>query len=316
MRSWSRSKGQLRRKKVKLAPLAPKGPNKTKINSMNKKQTMLAVLTGVALVAASQAQAQLTTFNDNDLLLNFRNSHTDAGNDVEVDLGQVSSFLTTVAALPGQTAVLDSGTGITGTAGYAAQFTVSSLTTAVGPVSQVGMSAAADNNLSGGTTLWLSRVITSGQGASAQGPTTAQGNVGGSILLIGAEAGGYGDSAESTLPGSVNGAIGPDANANSYHALAQGGGSPDVINYAGYLSGTATEATPSAGAVYEALWTTPATGTGTPAYDGYFTFQTDGEVDFSEGTLSAGPEPSTYGLIAGVGLLALAFRRQLRSLAA
>ncbi len=137
---------------------------------MNKKQTMLAVLTGVALVTASQAFGQgLSSFNDNDLMLLFRNSSTDGGNDVVVDVGQVSTFLSTVAALPGQTAVLNSGAGITGTAGYASQFTVSSLTTAVGPVNQIGMSVAADNNLSGGTTLWLSRVITSGQGASVQG---------------------------------------------------------------------------------------------------------------------------------------------------
>ncbi len=136
------------------------------------------------------------------------------------------------------------------------------------------------------------------------------------MLQIGAEAGGYVDSAQTTLPGSVNGAIVPDANANSYHSLARNTSSPDVINYAGQLSGSATEATPTTGAIYEALWTTPATGQGTPAYDGYFSFLPDGEVDFSEGTLSAVPEPSTYGLIAAAGLLALAFRRQLRSLTA
>jgi hypothetical protein len=79
------------------------------------------------------------------------------------------------------------------------------------------------------------------------------------------------------------------------------------------------------GSIYEALWEVPAENPGvgrsgpTPSapdtYEGYFTFQSDGEVDFTAAGVSAVPEPSTYAdcLIAAVSLLALACRRQFRS---
>jgi hypothetical protein len=59
------------------------------------------------------------------------------------------------------------------------------------------------------------------------------------------------------------------------------------------------------------LWEVPVTGSDT--YEGYFTFQTDGEVDFTTAAVVAVPEPATYGLLAGAGLLAVAKRRQFRS---
>jgi hypothetical protein len=46
-------------------------------------------------------------------------------------------------------------------------------------------------------------------------------------------------------------------------------------------------------------------------YIGDFTFQSDGELDFT--TPSAVPEPSTYGLLGGFGLLLLALRKQFQS---
>jgi hypothetical protein len=71
------------------------------------------------------------------------------------------------------------------------------------------------------------------------------------------------------------------------------------------------------GDVYSALWAVPSTqANASDTYEGYFTFKSDGEVDFTAAGLSAVPEPSTYGLIAGLGLLGLAFRRQLRSVIA
>jgi hypothetical protein len=50
---------------------------------------------------------------------------------------------------------------------------------------------------------------------------------------------------------------------------------------------------------------------GSATYVGDFTFEPNGEVEFS--TPSAVPEPSTYGLLGGFGLLVLAFRRQFRA---
>jgi hypothetical protein len=89
---------------------------------------------------------------------------------------------------------------------------------------------------------------------------------------------------------------------NSVNTVSGAGGSMENV-------GNGTSAT------YSALWEqTPGGASSTDVYLGYFTFDTDGEVDFT--SINSVPEPSTYGLIAGVGLLALAFRRQLRSLTA
>jgi hypothetical protein len=315
----------LRGNKVKIAQLAPKGQKNEKDN-MNKKQTIMLALTGAALVAASQAYAQglSTDYNDNDLLLNFRNVSTGGGNDVEVDLGNVNTFLSTVRADVGPTgtAVLNSGTGFA-TSSYPTQFTISSLTAAVtSTIKNIGMSATAENIGASGNaqyTLWLSRAITSGQGVSAQGSLNAQNNAAGNIALIGdGVSPDYTDGSPTTLAGSVNGAYIGSSDPESLQTLAHNtAGASSPLNFIGNISGSSLEVSPTATAsAYEALWETPITGNGTPTYEGYFTFQSDGEVDFSEGTLSAVPEPSTYGLLAGLGLLGLAFRRQLRSLAA
>ena len=133
---------------------------------MNKKQTMMVALAGAALMAASQVQAQLTGYNDEDLMLLFRNSSTTTGNDAVVDLGKSSSFISQVTG-DGGSVVLDTGTGFTATAGFNS-FTSAGLVSAVGSINQIGMSAVAEFSDTGdGNTLWLSRVVTSGQGSSA-----------------------------------------------------------------------------------------------------------------------------------------------------
>jgi hypothetical protein len=86
------------------------------------------------------------------------------------------------------------------------------------------------------------------------------------------------------LSGAVNGALVPDGNANSYHSFAQDNSSPDLIDYGSFQSPTRPspiEATPAAGTVYEALWEVPQSGNGSDVYEGYFTFQQSGEVDFT-----------------------------------
>src|SRR5208282_3087933 len=98
--------------------------------------------------------------------------------------------------------------------------------------------------------------------------------------------------------GAVNGALVPDG-ANSYHANAQDGANPNLIDYGGFQSPSnpsSMEATPSSGTVYEALWEVPVKGNGSDIYEGYFTFQPNGQVSFTEPT--AVPEPSTYSLLA------------------
>lgn len=296
---------------------------------MNKKQSIILAVIGAGLVAATGAQAQVN-YNDNDLLLNFRNSSTDSGNDVEVDLGNVSSFVSAVAALPNETAVLDSGANYN-TSSYAPQFSGSTLISTVGGSSQttaaeIGFSAAAENvNGSGNAanTLWLTRQITTSQLQSGGTPSVQAGNqpqdaTANDIENIGGEAGSPANFGTGTeFSGSVNGGVVSDNDPESYHSLAKSIGSPDVINYGNTVAGTGAnplEATPSAGTVYEALWETPAAGEGADTYLGYFTFYQDGEVDFSE--VSAVPEPSTYAVFAATGLLVVALRRQFRSLIA
>jgi hypothetical protein len=68
------------------------------------------------------------------------------------------------------------------------------------------------------------------------------------------------------------------------------------------------------GNVYEALWDIPASDVGgAPSYEGYFTFQTDGEVDFTSASVTAAPEPSSYALLLTTGLGAWAMRRKKRA---
>jgi hypothetical protein len=50
---------------------------------------------------------------------------------------------------------------------------------------------------------------------------------------------------------------------------------------------------------------------GGSVYEGDFTFNTDGSLDFTTPT-TAVPEPTTYGILAAGGLLALSLGKQLR----
>src|SRR5580692_3573910 len=116
---------------------------------MNRKQTIMLALSGAALMAGSQAQAQ-NVYNNEDLLLDFRN-YTDAiasppiaSDNVSIDLGNVNTFVSSVAAMPGGTAVLDTGAGFTATVGNG--FSYAGLTSVLGAPStgnQIGFSAAA-----------------------------------------------------------------------------------------------------------------------------------------------------------------------------
>jgi hypothetical protein len=68
--------------------------------TMTKKQTLGLAAAVAALLAGSQAQAQFT-FANGDLLLNFRDVSSTGDADVTVDVGNVNTFVSTIAALPG-----------------------------------------------------------------------------------------------------------------------------------------------------------------------------------------------------------------------
>jgi hypothetical protein len=197
----------------------------------------------------------------------------------------------------------------------------------------IGFSAAAENLSASGVaanTVWLTREITAAQLgtggiASAQQGAAAQNGTALAIQGIGmgaeSAAANPGIGAGTAFNGSVNGALIADGNANSYHSLAQDPGNADVIDYGSYQSPGSfqsafqagpLEATPTSGTVYEALWEVPQNGNGADIYEGYFTLQQNGQLNFT--SASAVPEPSTYALLVVTGLLALGLRRQWRPL--
>jgi hypothetical protein len=267
---------------------------------MNKKQTIMLSVAGAALAAVSQAQAQIT-YNTDDILLFFRDTLSSSQPDLEVDLGNASAL-----ASDNGTVIVSAST-MTGVYGAAPSSTL-----------PIGFTAAgADAN---SDEVWMTRTD-SGPGK----PTTytfpqqqSSGNVSGAVANI--VLAGQGAQSDATGNPTANSATLTDGDSESYHSLAEqnSGGQAQVINWGNNFSltganGGAIETKNTGSTVYEALWDIPASdaGEGSPTYLGYFTFQADGEVDFS--SVSAVPEPSTYGLLAGTGLLAVALRRQFRS---
>ncbi|HEV7924127.1 MAG TPA: PEP-CTERM sorting domain-containing protein [Verrucomicrobiae bacterium] len=271
---------------------------------MNKKTIILAVA-GAALVAGSQAQAQVA-YNNEDLLLDFRNTAATSDADVTVDLGQVSTFASQAAS---STVQLNVGAG--------AQFTQSELLSAFGgSLASVGFTAAAGDNVS--DTTWITRVVAT-PSLNAPTPVSAQPTLANAITTvnqIGQVGVGAALGTGVTAFGSANGSIVASGNAESYQNEATPSGEPANLNFrglntAGGAGGPLENITTGANIVYSALWEVPHSGQSlSDEYLGYFTFNgATGEIDFT-----AVPEPSTYGVLAASGLLALALRRQYRAL--
>jgi hypothetical protein len=279
---------------------------------MNKKQTLMLAMAGAALVAASPTQAQISpAYSAGDLLLNFRNPSTTATTpDVTVDLGQISVF----SGLTGTTA-LDT----TANNGYTPLFTSSELNTAFGgSVSGIGFSAVAAT----AGDLFLTRVQ-----STTSAPTTKSASVSGAafntfanaVNAIGGGASGANGTVASSLDAGNRIVSVTTAQTQSYQSEGTFN-SGNTINYGGAINtvagaGGLMESAAGSSPVYSALWEqAPNAASSADTYLGYFTFDPNGEVDFT--SVNAVPEPSTYGLIACAGLLALVFRRQLRSLTA
>jgi hypothetical protein len=290
----------------KQIPIAhwPKQGQAEKRDTMNKKQTIMLSVAGAALAAVSQAQAQIT-YNTDDILLFFRDTASSSKPDLEVDLGPASA-LAGDSQSPNGTVVVSAST-LTGAYGAAPSSTL-----------PIGFTAAgADANTD---EVWMTR-----SDSAAGKPTTytfpqqqSSGNVSGAVANI--VLAGQGAQTDATGNPTANSATLTDGDSESYHSLGEqnSGGQAQVINWGNNFSLTAAnggniETKNTGSTVYEALWDIPASdaGEGSPVYLGYFTFRADGEVDFS-----AVPEPSTYGVLAAAGLLALALRRQFCSFTA
>jgi hypothetical protein len=283
---------------------------------MNKNRSIMLAISGVALAAAFQAQAQFN-YLDGDLLLNFRDpSNPTTVSDVSVNLGPVATF----AGLTGTT-VLNNGVNN----GYTPVFTESELLSAFSGSTSVGFTAAAANATS--KTTWITRTETApGLQGTATG-TMSSGNalsVDGALNNIGLGAAGNNGTTFTSLDPSGQIVKVGSGQTLSYQGAATASGVPSVITYIGESTATGSmESTATLGSsgstVYSALWEVPETTGRTPAPDtylGYFEFDgANGEVEFVS-AVSAVPEPSTYGVIAGLGLLALAVRRHFHSLTA
>jgi hypothetical protein len=285
------------------------GP-KTVRDTMNKQKSIMIAVAGATVLAVSQGQAQIN-YNGDDLLLNFRdNAHVlnsggtavaISGNDLEVDLGNINTFLSTAPAGASET-VVSSGL-VTGA------FAAPSST------APIGMSASAgDDNTS---VLWLSRTIagpTLSPPAVISAQQVSQGTTVTAIDNIGAGA------TAGTSDGVGAALVAAATSGNSYQAQGEQNTSLAGVQVINFGSSQNVNGTPpkliegtqnGTGNIYEALWEVPQLGDGSDTYLGYFTFQTDGEVDFT-----AVPEPGLYGVLAAGGLLVLAMRRQLASFVA
>jgi hypothetical protein len=282
---------------------------------MNKKQSIMLALAGAALAVVSQAQAQpSTTYAADDLLLNYRDTFATgpvSGSDMEINAGPISA----IAALP-------MGTTITLASASLSPFTSGGALHSAVVNGNLGFSAAAADPVGTTGTLWLTRPEAS---ANVPGPAPTEVSysianpVATDISLIGT---GYNSG---TAINANTATVGAGTTGNSYQAQAEQNTSVNGqanINYQNQL-GTAANAGgliesiggAGNGTIYEALWQQPdnAAGNTTPEeYLGYFTLEEDGTTLYT----SAVPEASTYGLIAGLGLLGLALRRQFRALAA
>jgi len=294
---------------------------------MTKKQTLGLAAAVAALLAGSQAKAQFTYASD-DLLLNFRDVTSPTDADVTVDVGNVNTFVSTIAALPGGAAVLDTVSGVTPTAGYTATFSGDAITGAsgvFGPASAgnvVGFTAVAGfPGVSGTHTLWITRQISgpssdgTGLIPSQQGAnTSAQATTANAIRSIGTNAGVSGTILANS---SANAVTVSSASANSFQSKAQAPANPALISFNNNQPVQGNQAylelqQDGSGPFYSALWEVPPTGSGSDTYEGYFTDQPSGEVDFTVAT----PEPSTYALLGVSAIVGLAFRRKIRALVA
>ena len=253
------------------------------------KTSTLAVL-GVALAT------QVAKANPNDLLLGF--TIPGGSTDYAVDLGNVN------------TAVGVGGTSVVDLSGDFSQASLNAVN--AGAVNGVVMGVAGGFNAGGpGDMLYLTQVRSGLGDASVAGSAQPANTV-------------------STGPGSAF----PNTVLNGYTLMAGLGTtllSSDSTSVSSQIYGsgqslstavTSPGGTISGGLIYEDLWGATSSligsgknkvNTGVFTYEGFFTFNDNGtpSLTFTPAAASAVPEPSTYGLIAGAGLLMVSLRRQL-----
>gem|GEM_PF-2794863 len=310
---------------------------------------MMIAMAGAAFLAATQAQAQFQYSNE-DLLLNIRDvTNPTKYADLTVDLGNVTTFTSMTG-----TTVLDTDTGAESgtwstTPGYTPSFSAGDMeqnfyksssvqgwsSTSVTGFTVTGANAggAASGGLGANTVFLATPTGTTQSAGTPFGQISAQGSLANTLGSIGTQAAA---GTSSSNPGIddyylQNGAGNPVLAAHEVSTYSGASGSfqgegqqspsvPGTINF-GSLVGAAVETQISAGGAteYATLYDVPQTGQAETEL-GYFSIYGDGEITYTEQNEipTAVPEPSTYALelLAGLGLLAVALRRQFRLLRA
>ena len=271
-----------------------------------KKLAPILGLAGVALASLSANAQPVFQYNDGDLILDFSKS---GSADLEVDIGSIGSFS---GLAPGATVAVT---------GY--NINNQLLATFGGSLDGVSFSVFGTTSTTPSDYLSLRRQNVAVQnsapndfnGVKATQVSTAVGGIvgfGTSKGILPWSAANTANPVANTATAAVIPTSGLDA-INSFTSLYNGTGglkslipTPGILNT---LSGTFSE-TPGAIAVSD-LFEYDGNGSSSKSlFLGDFTLSNSGSLEFS--SVSAVPEPQTYGLVAGGGLLLVALRKQFR----
>jgi hypothetical protein len=247
----------------------------------------VALLAALGLVAVSSAQA--SNFSVNELYLGFTSSS--ATSDLILNLDPSSSLV-------GQTSVVNLSSDVSGS-------TLSSFNTLFGSsATGVSMSVVGGDNAFGHGDIFATQARVGGAGtASVAGSSVTE-----SL-----------SSAQLTAPAGLIAGLG---NVNTLPTTGNSL-SDSTKSWTGLMNTTSANEFPSksginpvstidsSGTILEDLWEVAPSGIDT--YEGYFTFNYSGDsLTFTSADVSAVPEPTTYGMLAGAGLLLVSFRNQFR----
>jgi hypothetical protein len=272
------------------------------MNKLTRKITPILGVTGLAF-AALTANAQVIQYNTGDLIVDFSKA---GSSDLEVDIGSIAALTSEAQSAGGTYDLGGAGGPYDPSAQLLANFgSASGVTFTAFGVAGTG-APGSDDYLS------LKRSNPGTQNTTPGDWTPSKGN---NIL---AQINGI-----TTGLTSYSGQIAADSVANTPSAVlvpSSSSQSPAYVDSYTYgksgltgYTGTSIGNTLSSSSVVSDLYDYAELGSGTKAtYEGYFTFNSDGSLDFTT-AFAPVPEPKTYGLAAGAGLLIFSLRNRLKS---
>ena len=270
-------------------------------NNMKK----LIPLLGITSLALSGLTSYATAFNYNngDILLDF--SQNGAGSaDFEVDIGSLAN-LTSEALAAGGTVVLSSGAvqgyTLAQLSGNFANYNNLSLSV-FGTATGAGTGGADQDYFS------KKRNTITIQNATPNDITASTANTGGNDVL---GVLGYPSGTGILNYGGITANVAeiPFGDANSY--TTKGNTALNAINNVNTIRNTTSASFASGSIVSDLFEYDGATSANKAVYEGDFTFNSDGSLDFTT-SASAVPEPTSYGILAAGGLLALSLKNKFR----